>query len=714
MSREYYPFVSGGIAPIVAAAAQQLSAIAEVTVVTSADHAAAHRKLVAAGDPRVPQEVEVLFVPEPSAEGHGGPLHYMHGYSKRVHDVLVRRYGGKGPDILEFCDYLGEGFVTLQAKQTLVRWLDDTLVCVRLHTTSEICAVLDGHLPDDFETEALLEAERYCLRHADRILWSGGDTYATYQRYYGNDGVAPGVEIPDAFLVEAEPAQSRDGAPGDEPLKLLYLGRMERRKGIHDLVRALLDCDRDDWRLTLVGGDTDTGPLGTSIAGQLRLTAADDPRIDFADPVPRAEVGQLISRHHVVVVPSRWECWPNVAREALQHNRPVFGTPVGGLTALALPDRSGVLAPGTGPRDLRAGIEKLLDAREVVADLILRGGPRAVFDELCDPARLLAAYAQLAKEAAGRRTRVSVTEAPLVSVVVPYFRMEALVEETLDAVAAQTHPAIETIVVDDGSMRREDAAVLGRLSEREGVRVITQANAGLGAARNLGISVARGRYVLPLDSDDLIVPEFVSRLVEVMEARPDLAYCGTWVQYVDENAVPFGDDLGGYLPYGNWSTLMRRNNVGGVCTCLFRRSLFDAGFSYDDEMTSYEDWLLLRELHDAGHFGDIVPERLFLYRVRRDSMMRQVGRPMLARLVGEVNARLRERAMGWAQDSHARRADGGALTVTPGGHSVPSPDEALVSANAQLARAAYASRGAAAARVLRADLLTDECVEACS
>ncbi|MCW3011726.1 MAG: glycosyl transferase group 1 [Solirubrobacterales bacterium] len=705
VSRELYPYQGGGIAPIVAAAARQLSEVAEVVVVTSGIAAAEHRELLAAGDPRVPAGVEVLFVAEPG-DAYGGALSYMHAYSARVHDVLRARYGDRGPDVLEFCDYLGEGLVTMQAKQTHARWLDDTLVCVRLHTTSEFCAVLDGHLPDTFDTEALLEGERFCLRHADRVLWSGGDTYATYQRYYGADAIAPGVELPDAFLDEVGVVPDRSGAPGDdEPLKLLFLGRMERRKGIHDLLRGLLDLDRDDWRLTLVGGDTDTGPLGTSMHDQLRLTAADDPRVVFAAPVPRAEVGRLIADHHVVVVPSRWECWPNVAREALQHNRPVFGTPVGGLCALAVPGRSGILAPGTGPRALRAGAEALLEARRELADMIIAGGPRARFEELCDPDALRERYVDLAAAAPGVRppARVPVS-APLVTVVVPYFEMDALVEETLDAVAAQDYPEIEVVVVNDGSLRRRDAEVLGRVAERPGVRVVTQVNAGLGAARNFGVSLAKGRYVLPLDSDDLIAPDLVRRLVEVMEAEPSMAYCGTWVQYIDEDGIPFGGDIDGYLPFGNWSTLMRRNNVGGVCTCLFRRALFDAGFAYDDELTSYEDWLLMRELHDAGHFGAILPERLFLYRVRRGSMMRQVGAPRLARLEGELRARRLERDMGWTAGSSSRTSGDGRIAeqTLPAPSILPDADEALLIANAQLAGAAGSRRGAGAAHALAA------------
>ena len=125
-------------------------------------------------------------------------------------------------------------------------------------------------------------------------------------------------------------------------MRLLYLGRMERRKGVQNLLRALTATYRQDWHLTMLGGDTDTGPLGTSLRSQLELMVSEDERIEIADPVPRDEVGAFIERHDVVVIPSLWECWPNVAREALLHNRPILGTPVGGLTEMVVPGRSGL------------------------------------------------------------------------------------------------------------------------------------------------------------------------------------------------------------------------------------------------------------------------------------------------------------------------------------------------------------------------------------
>lgn len=650
VARELYPFVGGGIAPIVAAAARELAAIAEVTIVTSAQHRDEYERLKAADDPRIPPaSVRMVFVDEPT-EGYGGYLSYTHCWSGRVDRALRGAYPDQGPDLIEFCDYLGEGFVTVQARHTRDPWLDRTRVCVRLHTTSYICAVLDGYLPDDLPTTALFEAERYALQHADALLWSGGDVLGTYQRIYGEDRLAPGVRIPDAFFADADPGPVSGNLRAEgEVLQLLYLGRLERRKGVQNMIRALTALPRDDVHLTVLGGDTDTAPLGGSMREQLGLMVADDPRVQFIESVPRHEVSRFIQAAHVVIVPSLWECWPNVAREALMHNRPLLATPVGGLCEMAEPGHSGWLTRDRSPEAIGEAIAELAADPWAVTDLIERQGPRSKFEALTDPDALRARYTELIERPPryAARPRRGARSEPLVSVVVPYFRLEQHVWETLESVKAQTYPNLEVVVVNDGSLRSEDV-VLDELALEPLVTVVTQVNSGLGAARNFGISQSSGTYVLPLDPDDLIEAVFVERCVRALEADPELAYATSWVEYIDSGGLTLSDDDGGYMPFGNWSSLIDRSNVGGTCVALMRRDLFEGELGYSVDLTSYEDWLLYRRLHESGRHGAVIPERLIRYRIRDDSMTRTVGRPKLERLLGELAAHGHEDELRWS------------------------------------------------------------------
>ena len=286
----------------------------------------------------------------------------LHCYGARVYARLRELYPDRGPELIEFPDYLGEGFVTLQAAQTLDPFLADTRVCVRIHSTAEVCDLLDGFCKPDFPSRAVHEFERFSLAHADRVIWQGGDVLGTYRRFYGPTGLAPDTRIRYPFHGQVAAAGGDAGFRVGGRVRLLYAGPLERRKGVQDLVRAATGMARIDFCLTLVGGDTNTAPLGVSMCEQLRLAVGDDPRVRLLGAVERGAVAEAIRAHDAVVIPSLWECWPYAALEALCLNRPVLATPVGGLVELVRPGHSGWLASGTGAVALEDALEELLDA----------------------------------------------------------------------------------------------------------------------------------------------------------------------------------------------------------------------------------------------------------------------------------------------------------------------------------------------------------------
>src|SRR5205823_2987268 len=151
----------------------------------------------------------------------------------------------------------------------------------------------------------------------------------------------------------------------------------------------------------------------------------------------------------------------------------------------------------------------------------------SVFQELTDTDEILRDYRALIERrgrwavsgAAARKGSAAderaaggaeVSAPPLVSVIVPYYRIPAHVEEAVRSALTQTHPRCEVILVNDGSLLEEDW-VIAELASRYPITVVTQVNSGLGAARNFGISQARGEYVVPLDADNVLEPTFVER-----------------------------------------------------------------------------------------------------------------------------------------------------------------------------------------------------------
>jgi glycogen synthase len=644
---EVYPLSGGGIGAHVGALAQALEGRAEVTVVTSAKHEARYRELQ--GDPTLPGHVRFAFVPEPARDDPGSYFAWMHRWSALVYEELRRLFSPGERVLVEVPDYLGQAAVIAQGRRGNVAELRGARLAVRLHTSAEMCAVLNGFLGDDQEARITFDLERFALRHADVLLWPGGDVLGTYRRLYGDDGLAPAVRLPNAFSFGPDQPEERPPPGSTDILRLLYFGRLERRKGVQNLIRAATSLPRDDWHLTLVGSDTETAPLGGSIREQLELMAADDPRIEFLDEVPRSDLPQLIADHHAVVLPSLWECWPNTALEAMRINRPVIATPTGGFVEMIETDKSGWLTQHPTAASLVELLEELLDDKDRVLAAIDTGGPRSALSSLADGETLVERYLELSERDQGRVPPVGRREPRLVSVVIPYYQLDRYLEDTVRSAYEQTYPNLEVLVVNDGSLRAQDA-ILFELAERYGFRLVTQPNAGLGAARNAGIKISRGYYVFPLDADNVAEPEFVERCVEVLDGDESLAFVTSWTRYIDDDGTPHHGAAAGYQPLGNWGSI-REENMAGDAAAVIRRRVFDRGLWYSQDLTSYEDWQLYRELHAAGLHGHVIPERLLRYRVRGGSMLRDIGLPLQARLRGEMDAHLVERRIEWESRS---------------------------------------------------------------
>lgn len=118
-----------------------------------------------------------------------------------------------------------------------------------------------------------------------------------------------------------------------------------------------------------------------------------------------------------------------------------------------------------------------------------------------------------------------------VSVVIPCYNAERYLARAVESVLAQTRPADEVIVVDDGST--DGSAALAR-GFGGTVRAVSQPNGGVAVARNQGLALARGRWVAFLDADDEWFPHKLERQVAALEASPDLRWCACNAELVAE------------------------------------------------------------------------------------------------------------------------------------------------------------------------------------
>lgn len=204
--------------------------------------------------------------------------------------------------------------------------------------------------------------------------------------------------------------------------------------------------------------------------------------------------------------------------------------------------------------------------------------------------------------------------APRLSVLLPCFNHGAFIGEAIASVRAQTFRDAEIVVVDDGST---DPGTVETLAALEGadVRVLRTPNRGLPAARNHAARHAAGQLFCALDADDRLAPAWFEKGLRLLDERPELAFVSHWLE-------TFGDEHWTWTPERcDLPALLARNTVNGAA--LVRREAFEAVGGYDESMRDgCEDWDLWLRLVEGGWPGAIVPEVLFHYRRRAESMSR--------------------------------------------------------------------------------------------
>jgi glycosyltransferase involved in cell wall biosynthesis len=200
---------------------------------------------------------------------------------------------------------------------------------------------------------------------------------------------------------------------------------------------------------------------------------------------------------------------------------------------------------------------------------------------------------------------------PAVSIITPFYDSGDVFEETAKSVLGQSLQQWEWLIINDGSRKLESHRILeacGRLDPR--IRVVDlPGHLGLSAARNRGFREAQSRYVLQLDSDDLLEPTAAEKWAWFLETHVESAFTKGY-------SVGFGSQE--YL----WSrgfeesvTFLRENVVES--TALVRRSVHEATGGYDESITyGLEDWDFWLNCAAKGYWGQTVPEHLSWYRRR--------------------------------------------------------------------------------------------------
>lgn len=208
---------------------------------------------------------------------------------------------------------------------------------------------------------------------------------------------------------------------------------------------------------------------------------------------------------------------------------------------------------------------------------------------------------------------------PRVSIIVPLYNQPDVLGETLDSVVAQTFKDWELIIVNDGSTDHSQqiaSALVARYNAQgHRMRLLLKKNGGLADARNFGIRFARAEWIFPLDSDDIILPDFLEKAMALLDGSQGGANLAI------SDLKGFGRDFTWILPEYDPVDLRYTNMFH--CSAVFHKSLWDAipGGYPTTTLFGYEDWAFWVGVEQRVGIKPVyLREFAFLYRIREQSM----------------------------------------------------------------------------------------------
>lgn len=211
---------------------------------------------------------------------------------------------------------------------------------------------------------------------------------------------------------------------------------------------------------------------------------------------------------------------------------------------------------------------------------------------------------------------------PLVSVIMASYNHAQYVTESIMSIVNQSYANIEIIVIDDGSAD-SSPKILSELSAKYGFRLILQSNSGIARTFNLGISLAKGKYICVTSSDDVWTRSKIGRQVEYMENNPGVAVCGGIVKLMNEDGEVADINWLIHPKVLTFDDIFVSGERLFAFTAMIRRTvLTDVGL-YDPEL-SVEDLYMWLKITHKGYKMAVLDDLLGYYRVHQTNIHRNV------------------------------------------------------------------------------------------
>jgi glycosyltransferase involved in cell wall biosynthesis len=542
------------------------------------------------------------------------------------------------PDCIEAQEYLGIAYYLLQYKLLLYDWCRDIPVLITMHSPSFLYMEYN-HVPMyRYPNFWICEMERFCLRAADQIISPSQFMLRELDKRFSvsNKNVAV---IPNPFEAKAYSTYEGDN---ENPDQIVFYGKLTAQKGAFRLMayfKKLWDEGFDRPLYLLGGQDIIYHPEGISMGDIIRQRYKkfiEQGLLKMEARVKPSDIGQRLSGAEVVIIPSDNDNLPYVTFEMMALGRIVLISKQGGHIEVVENGQDGFIFDHNEPQTFFDQLKHILqltpEERKKIAAAaikkvnenynpeIIYGKKAAVIENLLHSAKLRTHFPFVQNTAVSPAIRPISYSKGLLSVVVPYYNMGDYIDDTIDSLFRTEYKEKEIIIINDGSTEKDSIEKLNNYRSRMGITIIDVPNGGLAKARNLGAQSAKGEFLAFLDADDTVQPDYYSRAITVFNQYSNVHFAGCWVKY-------FGGSNNIWPAFQPEPPVILYHNLVNSSSLVYKREAFLSGGQNDATMAfqGLEDYESVISMLASGFGGVVIPEALFNYRIRPDSMIRAIS-----------------------------------------------------------------------------------------
>jgi hypothetical protein len=235
-------------------------------------------------------------------------------------------------------------------------------------------------------------------------------------------------------------------------------------------------------------------------------------------------------------------------------------------------------------------------------------------------------------------------DSPSLSVVMSVYNGQAFLLQAIESILAQTFPEFEFLIIDDGSTDKTTEILAGSASRDTRIRILRHENKGRAASLNIGIGLAKGKYIARMDADDVAMPYRLAEQMDFMERHPEVGLLGGAVELIG----PMGRVIRTVRPPledAEIKALMLRYNPMFHPTVVMRKELALIAGGYRKALLDADDydlWLRMSERSRLANLGKTMVQ----YRIHSDQVsIRNLEHQTQCVLAARTAASLRKRGM---------------------------------------------------------------------